>query len=173
MQTDHAPAPMQKRSFIDPHNIVYATIILLISMDVLQYRDEEGDGVSLTEFLVLTIGPLVMVAVAHSFAGTIEIQVRERRRLTGADFRRLGLTVLQYASVATVPSLLAIGLSLAGQAPITAAWITEILGLISLVLWGYYAGWAAGRSQLGRIGNAVLYGIVGLVIILLELAVSH
>ncbi len=173
MQTDHGPAAMQKRSFIDPHNIVYATIILLVSMDVLQYRDEEGDGVSLAEFLVLTIGPLVMVAVAHSFAGAIEIQVRQRRRLIAADYRNLGLTVLQYASVAVIPSLLAIGLTAGGQPAITSASITEILGLISLVLWGYYAGWASGRGHAGRIGNAVLYGLVGVAIIVLELAISH
>ncbi len=173
MSADHGPAPMQKRSFIDPHNIVYATIILLISLDVLQYRDDEQGGVTLPEFLFLTIGPLVMVAVAHSFAGAIEIQVRQRRRLTGADFRHLGVTVLQYASVAVIPSLLAIGFTAAGQKTIIAASITEILGLISLLLWGYYAGWASGRGQFGRIGNALLYGFVGLVIILLELTVSH
>jgi hypothetical protein len=172
MTTEHRP-PMRRHSFIDPHNIVYATIILLVAMDVLQFRAEEGDGVSLPEFLVLTIGPLVMVAVAHSFAGAIEIQVRQRRRLVATDYRRLGVTVLQYVSVALVPCLIAIGFSASGGEPISAAAVTEVLGLISLLLWGYYAGWASGRGQLGRIGNSVLYGFVGLVIILLELAVTH
>lgn len=163
----------RRRSFFDPHNIVYATIILLVSMDVVQYGASESDPVSLSDFLVLAIGPLIMVAIAHSFAGAIEVQVRQRRLLAREDYRHLGSTVLQYACVALVPSLIGMALWATGQDLVTAARITSGLGLVSLLLWGYYAGRSAGHGAAGRIGNALIYGFVGLLIILLEIAVSH
>jgi VIT1/CCC1 family predicted Fe2+/Mn2+ transporter len=166
-------SPIRRRSFIDPHNIVYATIILMVSMGVAQFRFEENGDVSLTELIVLAVGPLIMVALAHSFAGAIEVQVREQRPLNAEDYRHLGVTVLQYGSVAVVPVILAIVLHLAGQATVVAADAAQTIGLLSLFLWGYYAGWASGRGHVGRLVNALLYGIVGLVIILLEFAVSH
>lgn len=168
-----APARRIKNSLVDPHNIVYATIILLVAIDVVQYRVDEFGSISMGLFALLTIGPLVMVAVAHSFAGTIEIQVRQRRRLNRGDFIELATTVLQYVAVALVPNVIALVVLLARQDILIATNITEALGLVSLVLWGYYAAWATGHRPIRRIGNAFIYGFIGLIIILLELAVSH
>ena len=82
--------------------------------------------------------------MAHAFSDALDVQIRNGRRLTGADRRHLLWSNLEYIYVAIPPILLTIALALLGWDANDVVFVVQILGLASLFFWGAYAARTAG-----------------------------
>ena len=163
-----------RHTLIDPHNLVYATILMIVGLDLVQYREEElGETITFSALVTRVTLPLLVVGLAHAFAGAIQIQVRERHSLTSRDYGNLALGLVPFASVAVLPIVVGLVVMAAGIKQSTSASISEYLGVISLAAWGYYGGWAAGKPMIGRIINAAIFGVIGTIIALLDIVAAH
>lgn len=158
---------------MDPHRIIYATILLMTAYAIY----DEGTSPIKTgpyfELFGLSIAPLFALAMAHAFSDALDLQIRYQRRLTGSDRRHLIAANLQYLYVAVPPMLLIAVLALLTWDANDILAIVQLLGLLSLGWWGYFAGRKAGVSQLRRWTFAVNYSLMGLVVILVELILTH
>ena len=52
-------------------------------------------------------------------------------------------------------------------------WTWQRTAIVSLFLWGVYAGHKAGLGRLRRISFGIGYGFMGLFVLLVELALTH
>ena len=111
--------------------------------------------------------------MAHAFSDALDLQIRYQRRLTGADRRHLAASNLQYLYVAIPPMLLIVALGLLQWDANDIIGLVQVMGLLSLGWWGYYAGRKAKVSRLRRWTFAINYALMGLIVILVELGLTH
>ena len=127
----------------DAHRLIYATIILLVSLAIYNDEVESFTGNGFFDLLVVVVMPLLALSCAHAFADALDIQIRTRRRLTAHDRRHLLGATCQYLSVG-VP-VLHLGLVfevIGGQAWQASEW-GQAVGTLSLFLWGAFAARAS------------------------------
>jgi hypothetical protein len=161
------------RLSMDPHRIIYATILLMTAYAIYDEGTSPIKTGAYLELLGLSIAPLFALAMAHAFSDALDLQIRNQRRLTGRDRRHLAATNLQYLYVAIPPMLLIVALGLLGWDANDVIGIVQLMGLVSLGWWGYYAGRKAGVGPLRRWTFALNYALMGLVVILVELILTH
>lgn len=163
------------RARLDPHRIIYGTIILMTAFAL--YDDRGNDQpLSIESFLAMcgiVIAPLFALAMAHSFSEALDMQIRLRRGLTGPDRRLLFRTNMQYLYIAVPPLCVVIVLSLLGMDPVDVISVVQLLGLVSLYAWGTYAGRKAGLGRGRRYLMGVGYMLAGATVIAVELALTH
>lgn len=161
------------RLSMDPHRIIYATILLMTAYAIYDEGTSPIKTGAYLELLGLSIAPLFALAMAHAFSDALDLQIRNQHRLTGHDRRHLAATNLQYLYVAIPPMLLIVALGLLEWDANDVIGIVQLMGLVSLGWWGYYAGRKARVSRLRRWTFAVNYALMGLVVIVVELILTH
>jgi hypothetical protein len=130
--------------------------------------DEGTDPLSERNFFVLiglSIAPVFALSMAHAFSDALDIQIRNGRRLTGHDRRHL--------YVAVPPLIVMAALGLLGWDANDVLSVVQLLGVLSLGWWGWYAGSKAGAGFARRVWFAVSYTVMGLVVIAIELLITH
>jgi hypothetical protein len=157
----------------DPHVLIYSTIILMTAYALWDEGTARlGDG-TWFELIAISLAPLFALAMAHAFSDALDFQIRHGRRLTMRDRRHLLAKNLAYMYVALPPSLLLIVLTLLDWNANDAVDLMLLLGLITLFIWGMYAGRQAGVSRLRRLSFGMSYMVMGLFVLLVELALTH
>lgn len=157
----------------DPHVLIYSTIILMTAYALFDEGDRNlGDGTWL-ELIAISIAPLFALAMAHAFSEALDFQIRHGRRLTMKDRRHLLVHNLEYMYVAIPPSLLMCVLTLLDWKANDAVELMLGLGLLSLFIWGVYAGRQAGVSRLRQVTFGLSYAFMGLIVLLVELLLTH
>jgi hypothetical protein len=158
---------------LDPHRIIYATIILMTSFAIYDEGTEPlGPGPYL-DMVALAFGPLFALAMAHAFSDALDIQIRHGRRLTGRDRRHLLAVNAQFLYVALPPLALMGVLGLLDWDANDAVGMAQLLGIASLFGWGFYAGRQAGVSRPRQWSFGANYALLGIVVILVELLLTH
>jgi hypothetical protein len=158
---------------MDPHRIIYSTILLMVAYAI---YNEGTDPLGTQPYLTLgalSIAPLFALTMAHVFSDALDLQIRKGRRLTGADRRHLLAVNLQYMYIAIPPILLITVLGLMRMPADGVIRIVLLLGLVSLGWWGYFAGRQAGVPRLRRWIFAVNYLVMGMIVIGIELLLTH
>ena len=161
------------RLSMDPHRIIYATILLMTAYAIYDEGTAPLKTAAYLDLLGLSIGPLFALAMAHAFSDALDMQIRYRRRLTGHDRRHLVWANLQYLYVAIPPMLLILGLGLLHWDADAVLESVQLMGLLSLGWWGYYAGRKAQVSRPRRWLFAFNYALMGLVVIAVEQLIAH
>lgn len=157
----------------DAHRLIYATIIMLVSLAIYDDEVQSFSGTRFVDLAIVVVLPLLALSMAHAFSDALDIQIKTRRRLTAHDRRRLLGAGLQYLSVG-IP-VLVIGLIYeltGGEAGQASEW-GQTLGTLTLFGWGAFAARSAGLGAWVQLRFAVVYGLLGLGIILVELALVH
>ena len=158
---------------VDPHRVIYATILLMTAYAIYDEGTDPLRAGPIAEIVGLSIAPLFALAMAHAFSDALDLQIRNGRRLTRSDRAHLFGTNLQYLYVAVPPTILILALAPTGMRADQIIRIVQLMGLISLGWWGYFAGRKAGVSRARRWTFAINYSLMGLVVILVELALTH
>lgn len=181
MQHDRPPAadaPLDLqlhvwRLSLDPHRIIYSTILLMTAYAIYDEGTLPLDRRGYIALFGLSIGPLFALAMAHAFSDALDLQIRNGRRLSGHDRRHLLATNLQYLYVAVPPLIVIAALGTLRWDANDVLGIVQILGLLSLGWWGWYAGMKAGVTIARRAWFAVSYTVMGMVVIAVELVLTH
>jgi hypothetical protein len=158
---------------LDPHVLIYSTIILLTAYAIY----DEGDGPlndgRWAEVIGISLAPLFALAMAHAFSDALDLQIRYSRRLTRHDRLHVLRVNLQYLYVGIPPSILLIVLTLFDWGAEEAIGLMLALGLISLFMWGAYAARAARLPMWRRITFGLGYLVMGAFVLLVELILTH
>jgi hypothetical protein len=161
------------RLSFDPHRIIYATIILMTAFSIFDQGDKTLTAGPLATLVAIALAPLFALTMAHAFAEALDLQIRKGRRLTGRDRRHLFLGNLEYMYVAVPPIVVAIVLALFGMTANHVIDVILVLGVLSLAFWGAYA---ARKARLGvgmQIRFAASYLVMGVIVIVVELLLTH
>ena len=159
--------------YFDAHRVVYATIILMTTYALYdEGTDPFGPG-PLIELFGLSLAPLFALAMAHAFSDAIDLQIRNGRRLNRHDRLHLMTTNLQYLYVAIPPMALIVLLSLFQWHANDIVSFVQVVGIGSLAFWGAYAARRAGLGRWLQVRFAFGYAIMGLIIITVELILTH
>jgi hypothetical protein len=173
-----APTPVSLRLHLwrlsfDPHRIIYATIMLMTAYALYDEGTDPFKRGSLVELFGVTIAPLFALAMAHAFSDALDLQIRNGRRLTGGDRRHLVWSNLEYLYVAIPPILLTVALALVGWAANDIVGLVQLLGVASLFMWGAFAARTAGLGRGRQFTFGFNYGLMGLIVIGVELLITH
>lgn len=161
------------RISLDPHRIIYSTILLMTAYAIYDEGSGTVSGRPFVELVGLSIAPLFALAMAHAFSDALDLQIRNGRRLNGHDRRQLLASNLQYMYIAVPPILVIAVMGLMGASASTVILVVLLLGLVSLAWWGYFAGRQAGVPRLRRLTFAINYALMGLIVIGVELLLTH
>jgi hypothetical protein len=161
------------RITMDPHRIIYATIMLMTTYAIYDEGTDPLKAGPIIEIIGLSLAPLFALAMAHAFSDGLDMQIRNGRRLTRHDRWHLFGTNLQYLYVAIPPTIVITVLGILGMDANDIIGFVQVLGLISLGWWGYYAGRKAGLGRARRWVFAINYSLLGMLIILVELILTH
>ena len=158
---------------IDPVKVIYATIVLMTGLALYDEGTDPLASDRFVEMVTVTVAPLFALAMAHAFSEALAMQIQRQHRLTGHERRHLLASNLEYLYVAIPPVLLMAGLTLLGWDANDAVGLVQLLAIVSLFVWGVYAGHKAGLGRLRRISFGIGYGFMGLFVLLVELALTH
>ena len=172
------PAPVDielriGRLRMDPHRIIYATILLMTAYAIYDEGDTPFDQKGYIALIGVSIAPLFALAMAHAFSDALDMQIRNGRRLTGHDRRHLVATNMQYMYVAVPPFVLIAVLGLLDMDANDVLGLVQLLGIVSLGWWGWFAGRKAGVSRARSAWFAFSYSVMGLIVIGVELLLTH
>ena len=174
--TEPAPLDLQLhvwRLSLDPHRIIYATILLMTAYAIYDEGTLPLDRRGYIALFGLSIGPLFALAMAHAFSDALDLQIRNGRRLSGHDRRHLLATNLQYLYIAIPPLVLIAVLGTLRWDANDVLGLVQLVGLLSLGWWGWFAGMKAGVGMARRAWFAVSYTVMGMIVIAVELVLTH
>lgn len=157
----------------DPHRLIYSTIILISALSI--YNEGEGrlDTQTAAVLSAVIVAPLFALTMAHAFSDALDLQIKLGRRLTGRDRRHVLFSNLEYMYIAVPPLALTLIL---GPTELPGATIIDIilwLGLFSLFMWGVFAARKAGLGSWAQVRFGVNYAVMGLIIVIVELILTH
>jgi len=161
------------RFTLDPHQIIYGTIMLMVAYALYDEGTSPLARGTLLELIGVSFAPLFALAMAHAFSESLDFQIRNGRRLTGADRRRVFGENIKYLLIAIPPIIMMSILTLVQWDANDIISIVQVLGLLSLSFWGAFAARTAGLGVGRQITFALSYGFMGLVVIIIELAITH
>jgi hypothetical protein len=164
----------------NPRILVYGTLIQLVALvlasDAItgEVSDDQRMNVAAWwDFTLISVFPLVAVAVAHAFSEALDLQVREHRRLTWHDRFDIALANVQFLYIAIAPSVLLL-LPLAQRWSITDALdLLLACGVLSLFGWGILVARISGLSVLRQLWFGTCYLVLGLGVVALEIFAMH
>lgn len=182
MPEPDAPAPVRdprdlKLEFLgltfDAHRLIYATIILMTTLAIY----DEGTDPLKAEPLILMFGvsvaPLFALSMAHAFSDALDLQIRTGHRLTWRERRHLLGENLEYLYIAVPPILITAVLSALGWNANDVISLVQVLGMVSLGLWGAFAARMARLSRWMQVRFAISYAVMGAIVITVELILTH
>lgn len=158
---------------MDPHRIIYSSILLMTAYSIYDEGTNPLGASGYLDLVGLSIAPLFALAMAHVFSDALDLQIRNQRRLSGPDRRRLVGENVQYLYVAIPPLLLIGALALLRWDANYVIDVVQVMILISLGAWGYYAGRKVNLRRLRRWTLAFNYFLLGVAVIVVELMVTH
>ncbi len=161
------------RVTIDPHKWIYATIMLMTAYAVYDEGIGPMDKGPLLEIIGISIAPLFALAMAHAFSEALDLQIRNKRRLSRADRLHLATENLVYLYVAIAPIIILTVLTIFQWDASAAVNMVNALGIFSLFFWGGYAARKAGLGRMRQFVFGMNYGVMGIIVILFELALTH
>jgi hypothetical protein len=158
---------------MDPHKIIYGTIMLMVGYALYdEGTDPLGTG-PLIGLMAVSFAPLFALAMAHAFSEALDFQIRHARRLTWADRLRLFRENVTFLLIAIPPIIIMTALAALHWDANDIVGLIQVLGLLSLAFWGAYAARKAGLGGARQFTFAVSYGFMGLIVIAVELAITH
>lgn len=166
-----------KRSFdigpieLQPRVIVYATIIQLATFAIFTPGDAPWTSDQFGTLLAVSLGPMFALAMAHVFSEILDHDIRGI--LTKHNLREIFRSNIQFLYVGLIPIVIAIPLSLLDVSANATISTIFIVGLISLFAWGAIGARLAGRTFKEQLAFGFAYGLVGCVIVALELILRH
>lgn len=161
------------RLSMDPHQVIYGTIMLMTAYALYdEGQDPFGRG-PLMEIIGVSLAPLFALAMAHAFSEALDFQITQARRLNWTDRRHLFLHNMTYLLLAVPPTIIMTVLTILNWNANDIVGLVQFLGLLSLAYWGAYAARKAGLGRGRQFTFAVSYGFMGLVVIVVELAITH
>jgi hypothetical protein len=158
---------------IDPHKTIYGTIMLMTAYALYNEGDSPLDRGPLLELIGISFAPLFALAMAHAFSEALDFQIRYSRRLTWIDRRHLAGENLKFLLIAIPPIIIMTVLTVFKWDANDIIGLVMILGLVSLAFWGGYAAHKAGLGRGRQALFSINYGLMGLFVILVELAITH
>ncbi len=158
---------------VDPRAAIYATIIMITALTVF----DEGTGVMtwgmFRETVAVIVAPLFALAMAHAFSEALDLQIRFHRPLNRHDRRHVFILNLQYLYPCIGPVIFVLIAAIFSWDTEFTTWVILIALLLSLFWWGFYAGRRAklsiGRQWIFAIG----YSLLGLIVLIVELWMTH
>ena len=157
----------------DPHRLIYATIILMVSLAVYNQEGDAWSGSPLADLAIVVFAPLVALSLAHAFADALDVQIRTGQSLTTKQRRHLLGVAAQYVIVGVPVVALALAWNALQHDPRDVVRFVEIFGVASLSLWGAFAARRSGLSLSRQLRWACTYGLLGFAIVLVEVAFTH
>lgn len=158
---------------VDPHIIIYSTIMLMTAYALFNEGTAPLAGGPWLELIAISIAPLFALGMAHAFSEALDLQIRFGRRLTMHDRHMLLGRNIQYLYVSVPPILLMGVLVLFRWDANDAVSLVLSLGLGSLFFWGMFAGRKAGLPVSRQLTFGISYSLMGLIILLVELLLTH
>jgi hypothetical protein len=156
---------------LQPRVIVYATIIQIATFALFQAGDGPWTSDRFLSLIAISIGPMVVLALAHSFSEILDHDIRGKLGRSG--IRQILESNFQFLYVGLIPIVLAIPISLLDVTANTTVTLIFIVGIASLFAWGAVAARLAGRTLIGQLIFGVSYGLLGCIIVGLELLFRH
>jgi hypothetical protein len=170
------PEKLKVRIFrlqFDPHRLIYSSVILMTALAIYDPGPRtEGQSV-LAVIIGVTLAPLFALTMAHVFSDALDLQIKLGRRLSGRDRRRLLFSNLEYMYIAVPPILLSIVLAFLGMDAVPVIDTVLWLMLASLFFWGVYAARAARLGGWAQLRFGFSYGVMGLIIVVIEIFLTH
>jgi hypothetical protein len=157
---------------IEPRIIVYATIIQLTTFALIDTRNIEG-RISWENLFLVSLGPMLALALAHTFSEILDYHIRAGDRVSLATVRELATTNLQFLYVGVIPLIVAVILLPTDETMTMAVNLIFLIGVISLFGWGFVAARLAGRTFGRQLLFGIGYGIVGCIVVGMELILHH
>jgi hypothetical protein len=161
------------RLTFDPHRIIYSTIMLMTAFAIFDEGTDPFDRGPLIELIGISLAPLFALTMAHAFSDALDLQIRNGRRLSWHDRRHLLAENLEYLYVGIPPILLTIALALLGWDANDVVGMVQLLGLASLFVWGVFAARKAGLGRWGQTRFGFNYAVMGMIVIGVELILTH
>ena len=161
------------RLTLDPHRVIYGTIMLMTAYALIDEGTDPLGGGAYAELVAITFAPLFALAMAHAFSDALDIQIRNSRRLNRHDRRHIAATNVQYHNVALPPILVMGLLTLLTWDANDIVALLMLLGAASLVFWGSFAARKAGLGRLRQLTFGITYGLMGVLVIVVELIITH
>ncbi|HBF26801.1 MAG: hypothetical protein VX748_05355 [Actinomycetota bacterium] len=157
----------------DPHRLIYATIILMVALAVYNQEAESWSGTPFMDLVVVVFAPLLALSLAHAFSDALDVQIRTGKRLSAKERRHLLGIAVQYVAVGVPVVALGLVWLTVQQDPRAVVRVAEALGVASLFFWGAFAARRSGLPRGRQWLWATIYGLLGVGIILIELAFTH
>lgn len=158
---------------MNPRVIVYATIIQLAAFAIFDQGDGPVTEASFREIAAVSLSPMVAVALAHTFAEVLDHQIAHGNRFRWRDVGELVRPNLQFLYVGLAPIVIAIPFALTGATNDVVVNTVYAFGVASLFIWGFIAARGSGRPLRGQVLYALAYGILGLLVVGIELLLTH
>ena len=158
---------------MNPRVIVYATIIQLAAFAIFDQGDGPVTEASFREIAAVSLSPMIAVALAHTFAEILDHQIAHGNRFQWRDVGELVRPNLQFVYVGLAPILITIPFALTGATNDLVVNTVYAFGVASLFIWGFIAARRSGRPVRGQFLYALAYGILGLIVVVIELLLTH
>lgn len=158
---------------MNPRVIVYATIIQLAAFAIFDHGDGPVTEASFREIAAVSLSPMIAVALAHTFAEVLDHQIAHGNRFRWRDVGELVRPNLQFLYVGLAPIVIAIPFAVAGVTNDVVVNTVYAFGVASLFIWGFIAARGSGRPLRGQVLYALAYGILGLLVVGIELLLTH
>ena len=158
---------------LDPHALIYSTIMLMTAYALYDEGSAQLVEGAWAELVAIGVAPVFALAMAHAFSDALDLQIRYGRRLTRHDRRALFLHNLQYM-YAVVPAVLILGVLTAFHWDADdAVNLLLLTGIASLFFWGAFAARKAKLGWVRQVTFGLSYGLMGFLVLIVELAITH
>lgn len=158
---------------LDPHAVIYSTIMLMTAYALYDEGTERLVEGAWLELVAIGLAPLFALSMAHAFSDALDLQIRYGRRLSRRDRRSLLAKNLQYMYVAIPPTIVLAVLTVLHWDANDAVGLLLLIGLGSLFFWGTFAARKARLNWVRQVTFGLSYGLMGFLVLLVELAITH
>jgi hypothetical protein len=132
-----------------------------------------GGRVGVVSLALLVFGTLVVYWMAELYAEVLGEHVHEGRLPRGAELRSLVASSWHMVTASYVPLVVLVAAALLGL-PVAAASYAALAATVLLLLFhGHSAGVDAGLSGGRLLGVTALAGVLGILMVLLKIVISH
>ena len=158
---------------MNPRIIVYATIIQLAAFAIFDQGTEPINDFVYRNIIVVSLGPMFAVAAAHMFAEVLDHQIGRGENFRWREAGPLLRQNLQFFYVGFAPLVIALPFLLTDISANTVVNVIFAFGIASLFFWGALAARYSGRTPAKQLLFALAYGILGLLVVGIELVLAH
>jgi len=158
---------------MNPRIIVYATIIQLAAFAIFDQGTDPINDFVYRNIVVVSLGPMFAVAAAHIFAEVLDHQIGRGEYFRWREAAPLLRQNLQFLYVGLAPLVIALPFLLTDVSANTVINVIFAFGISSLFFWGALAARHSGRTPAKQLLFALAYGILGMLVVGIELVLAH